>query len=183
MLILNRRLPKKTLRGLAVVMAADLVFGSIFWACNIGYPIARGPALLMLRPSPIYWYGEAIFLAGMVGSMLYARAGYKRLSTRQRRIEVLLMCLFAIVPLVHVRKHARLTDSALIEQPTFTLTEETHLYSDVSDVMLAYYWISGGRVNAPGPSTERGLFIKFRDRTEWSSINSDLRVDEALSTR
>src|SRR4029077_18126685 len=97
--------------------------------------------------------------------------------------EVLWMCLFAILPLMHVRKHARLTDSALIEQPMFGLTEETHPYSEVSDVMLANYWIAGGRGSPGQPSTERGLFIKFRDGTEWSAIGSVLRANEALSIR
>jgi hypothetical protein len=184
MLGLTRKLDKKNLRGFAFFAAADLVLGSICWACNIGYPLARGPTLLSLRPSPIYWYGEVGFLAGMVGSMLYDRAGYKRMTKRQWRVEVLWMCLFAILPLMGVRKHARLTDSALIEQPMFALREETHPYSEVTDVMLAYYWISGGgRGGYTGPSTERGLFIKFRDGTEWSAMESALRVDEALSTR
>jgi hypothetical protein len=177
---MKRPTPKQNLMSSVLLVTIDLLLGSVLWIANYVYSIARGRAEIILRPLPIYWYVDVIFVAVMLGSMFYVRAA-RRLTVRQRHINVWFMCLFAILPLMHGRKHARFSDSALIDQRMFALGEDTYPYSAVTDIMLARYWISSAR-GYNGPSPERSIFIKFNDGMQWSAKDSELHAGEVLST-
>ncbi|MEO8052464.1 MAG: hypothetical protein ABI833_18800 [Acidobacteriota bacterium] len=133
-----------------------------------------------MRPTPIIWYAESLFLAVLLGIAFFDSTAVRKPTPRQRRICVLLMSIFAIIPLMQIRKLARFTSSSLIDQPMFALREDVHPYRDISDIRLAYYWISTR--SQRGPSAERGIFISFSDRTHWSPRASQLRAGEAVST-
>ena len=177
---MKRPTTKQNLKSFALLVALDLVVGSAFWIGNYVYSMVRGPAKAILRPLPFYWYVDVIFVAVMLGSTFYVRAA-RQLTVRQRHINVSLMCLFAILPLMHVRKHARFSDSALVEQRMFAFGEDTHPYTAVTDIMLARYWISSAR-GYNGPSPQRSIFIKFNDGMQWSAKDSELHAGEVLST-
>ena len=177
---MKRPSAKQNLKSLAFLLLVDLVLGSLFWIGNYAYSIADGSAEVILRPLPFYWYVDVLFVAVMLGSTFYDRTASRRLSVRQRRFNVWLTCLFAILPLMHVRKHARFSASALVEQRMFALSEDTHRYADMTDIMLARYWILSAR-GYNGPSSERSIFIRFNDGTQWSPRDSELHAGEVLS--
>lgn len=169
---------KQKLQSLAFLVIVDLLLGSAFWLCNYGYSIAHGPALITLRPPFIIWCAEALFLAVLLGVAFYDPSAIRRTTPQERRICLWLMCGIAIIPLMNVRKHVRFTATSLIEQRMFAWDEDSHPYARVSEIMLAYYWISTR--NYKGPSSERGVFVTFSDGLRWSP-QAELSAGEVLS--
>jgi hypothetical protein len=164
---------------LACIVPFDLIIGTLLNASNLFYIGIKGPSLVVLREEPWFWYASEIWISALLAPFLInpiARLFQKSKppltfsdcmfpgSSRGRHYAWLAgLVIFGAISIFDVRIHARLTDTAVIDD--WLWGAKVHPYSQVTDVVIGPYRVKYGRGQYYYATA---VFVTFGDGSTWS---------------
>jgi hypothetical protein len=181
---------------LACMIFLHLIIGTFLNLSNLFYIGIKGPSLVVLREEVWFWYASEIWISALLAPLLVNPiAGLFQSSkppltfsdcmflgpARGRRYAWLAaLVVFGAISIFDVRIHARLTDTAVIDD--WLWGAKVHPYSQVSDVAIGPYRVtSGGRYGGGRYYYATGVFVTFKDGSIWSPQRAYSDIGKSLT--
>jgi hypothetical protein len=138
------------------VMAGLIGFCLAFLTCESVNSYLLGP------PPPVF-SPEYVSAAGPM----------PRILKRAYVAAVIALCFIAIL---NVRKHAVLTNSAIVEQRALAFSTTQYRFSDISRITMSRFFIPASKSSRAHISASRSIFLWLRNGDRWSLKDSELFI-------
>jgi hypothetical protein len=175
-----------TLCFLVTVAILTGLGGSALYLSNALYVRSNGYALIVLRRPATDGFLVALPIAMLTALLFHVRGIGPGPRVRKppppwiKRGIAALIALGSVGAVAWARGYVQFTGSAIVEQETFAWSRTVRPYSDISELILAHYWIYRSRGRGY-PSRGRAVFVVFKDGTRWSLGNIGLQRDAAVN--